>query len=54
MEILYLPEKRRINIDLIETLNRLELSSLYQIVDLTPEILKVASDVIFPELAVPT
>jgi len=50
MEILYLSEKRRINIDLIETLNRLELSSLYQIVDLTPEILKIASDVIFPEL----
>ena len=50
MEILYLSEKRRINIDLIETLNRLELSSLYQIVDLTPEILKVANDLAFPEL----
>ena len=47
MEILYLSEKQRINIDLIETLNRLELSSLYQIVDLTPEILKVATELIF-------
>ena len=46
MEILYLSEKRRIDIDLIETLNRLELSSLYQIVELTSEILKVASNLI--------
>ena len=50
MEILYLSEKRRIDIDLIETLNRIELSSLYQIVDLTPEILKVANDLVFYEL----
>lgn len=50
MEILYRSKKRRTNVDLIETLKRLELSSLYQIVDLTPEILKVASDAIFPEL----
>lgn len=50
MEILYLSEKRRIKIDLIETLNRIELSSLYQIVDLTPDILKVANDLHFHEL----
>ena len=50
MEILYLSEKRRINIDLIETLNRIELSSLYQIIDLTPDILKVANDLHFHEL----
>lgn len=50
MEILYLSEKRRINIDLIETLNRIELSSLYHIADLTPDILKVANDLHFYEL----
>jgi len=50
MEILYLSEKRRINIDLIETLNRIELSSLYQIADLTSDILKVANDLHFYEL----
>lgn len=50
MEILYLSEKQRIDIDLIETLNRIELSSLYSIVDLTPDILKVANDLIFYEL----
>lgn len=50
MEILYLSEKQRIDIDLIETLNRIELSSLYSIVDLTPDILKVAMDLIFYEL----
>lgn len=50
MEILYLSEKRRINIDLIETLNKIELSSLYQIVDLTPDILVVANDLHFYEL----
>ncbi|MDZ7341620.1 MAG: PIN domain-containing protein [candidate division KSB1 bacterium] len=50
MEILYLSEKRRIKIDLIDTLNRIELSSLYQIADLTPDILRVANDLHFPEL----
>lgn len=50
MEILYLSEKRRIKIDLIETLDRIELSSLYHIADLTQEILKVANDLVFYEL----
>ena len=50
MEILYLSEKRRIGIDLKETLNRIEHSSLYSIVNLTPDILKVANDLIFYEL----
>ena len=50
MEILYLSEKRRIKIDLIETSDRIELSSLYHIADLTLEILKVANDLIFYEL----
>ena len=42
MEILYLSEKHRIEINLAETLNRIESSSLYSVVDLTPDILKVA------------
>lgn len=50
MEILYLSEKRRIGIDLNETLNKIEFSSLYRIADLTPDILKVANDLIFYEL----
>ena len=33
MEILYLSEKQRIDIDLKETINRIELSSLYRIED---------------------
>ena len=47
MEILYLSEKRRIDIDLRETLNGIELSSLYSIVDLTPDILKTATNLFF-------
>ena len=50
MEIMYLSEKHRINIDLTETLNRIESSTLYSIVDLTPEILKVAERTTFFEL----
>jgi PIN domain nuclease of toxin-antitoxin system len=50
MEILYLSEKRKINIDLIETLTKIEHSSLYYIVDLTPDILKVANVLPFYEL----
>ena len=50
MEILYLSEKRRIDIDLKGTLNRIEHSSLYSVVDLTADILKVANDLIFYEL----
>jgi PIN domain nuclease of toxin-antitoxin system len=50
MEILYLSEKRRIDIDLKATLRNIELSSLYRIVDLTPDILKVAADLFFYEL----
>ncbi len=50
MEILYLSEKRRIKIDLTDTLNKIELSSLYHIADLTPDILKVANDLHFHEL----
>jgi len=50
MEILYLSEKRRININLIETLYKIEQSSLYTIIDLTPDILKEAEGLNFPDL----
>lgn len=50
MEILYLSEKHRISISLKETLKRLESSSLYMVVDLTPEILLVAETINFAEL----
>ena len=50
MEILYLSEKQRIDIDFSETLNRIELSSLYSIADLTSDLLKVANRLDFYEL----
>ena len=50
MEILYLSEKHRISISLKETLKRMESSSLYMVVDLTPEILLVAETIDFAEL----
>ena len=50
MEILYLSEKRRININLRETLYKIEQSSLYTIIDLTPDILKEAEGLNFPDL----
>jgi len=50
MEILYLSEKRRININLRETLYKIEQSSLYTIIDLTPDILKEAEWLNFPDL----
>jgi len=50
MEIMYLSEKHRIEISFTETLNKVSSSSLYSIVDLTPEILKVAETVSYYEL----
>ena len=50
MEILYLAERNRIDIHFEETLNLIERSSNYFIVDLTPQILTVAKTVEFPEL----
>lgn len=50
MEILYLSEKHRISISLKETLKRVASSSLYMVVDLTPEILLVAETIDFAEL----
>jgi PIN domain nuclease of toxin-antitoxin system len=52
MEILYLSERKRIAINLKETLSVFQSSSLYTVVDLTPDILKVAQDITFPELHV--
>jgi PIN domain nuclease of toxin-antitoxin system len=50
MEIMYLAEKKRINIDLKDTLDRIKKSSLYYIVDLTPQIIEMALEIDFYEL----
>ncbi len=50
MEILYLSEKHRIHIDLDDTIKKIEKSSLYRIIDLTTEILLIASDIKFNEI----
>lgn len=50
MEIMYLAERNRITIDLSETLERIESSSKYMIVNLSPEILRVAETIDFYEL----
>jgi predicted nucleic acid-binding protein len=50
MEIMYLAERNRITINLQETLERIESSSNYMIINLSPEILRVAETIAFPEL----
>ena len=50
MEIMYLAEKHRINISLSQTINQLNNSLLYKIVDLNPEIILVANSIDFFEL----
>jgi PIN domain nuclease of toxin-antitoxin system len=50
MEIMYLAEKNRININLQETLELINSSAKYTIIDLTPAILKTAETIRFPEL----
>ncbi len=50
MEVLYLSEKKRIAINLAETLEVINSSSLYSIIDLTPEILEVAETINYYEL----
>ena len=50
MEIMYLAEKKRISIHFNETLDRLERSSSYVIIDLNKEILKAAHTFQFPDL----
>ena len=49
MEIMYLAEKHRIDINLRETLDRIDTSSKYTIINLLPEILQVAETVTYPE-----
>jgi len=50
MEVMYLAEKNRIEINLTESLDLIESSSKYMIVNLNPEILRVAENTEFYEL----
>jgi len=50
MELMYLSEKQRINLNFQDTLIRIEQSASYSIVDLNVEVLKVAASVDFYEL----
>lgn len=50
MEVMYLSEKNRIDISLSETLDKIHDSDRYSVVDLNPEILKVAEKLDVREL----
>lgn len=50
MEVMYLAQKKRITIDLQQTLNLIKHSNHYTIVNLTPEILITAETIDFYEL----
>lgn len=50
MEVMYLAEKKRISIDLQQTLDLINASNCYNIVNLTPEILRTAETINFYEL----
>lgn len=50
VEIMYLAEKNRISINLLETLEMINKSVNYSIVDLTPQIVILAEQINFPEL----
>jgi predicted nucleic acid-binding protein len=50
MEILYLAEKKRINISLEKAIEKIKLSTLYSIIDLSTEIVLKAREVNFNEL----
>ncbi len=50
MEILYLSEKNRIAIHLTETIERIDSSSKYAVINLSPDILRVAETIAFREL----
>ena len=50
MEILYLAEKKRIQLDLAETVRAIQLSKNYLMVDLNHHVLSVATTIDFPEL----
>jgi PIN domain nuclease of toxin-antitoxin system len=50
MEVMYLAEKKRIAIDLQQTLNLIQTSNYYTVVNLTPEILITAETIDFYDL----
>jgi len=50
MEVMYLSEKNRIDISLQETLDHIESSTKYSIVDLNADVLRVAETISFYEL----
>lgn len=50
VEILYLSEKKRITINLGESLEMMDESTNYSIVDLTPDIVKFAENIVFPDI----
>ena len=50
VEILYLSEKKRIEIDLEGSLNTIRKSANYSIVDLTSSIVSLASSINFPDI----
>ncbi len=50
MEVMYLAEKNRVEINLSETLDHIESTPQYAIVNLNPDILRVAEDIDFYEL----
>ena len=50
MEVMYLSEKNRIDISLGETLENIESSSKYTVVDLNADVLRVAETINFYEL----
>ena len=50
VEILYLSEKRRIDISLEKTLERIKDSENYSVISLTAQIVKLAESIDFPEI----
>ncbi|MFP4458935.1 MAG: type II toxin-antitoxin system VapC family toxin [Candidatus Zixiibacteriota bacterium] len=50
MEVIYLSEKNRIDLDLNQTIDSIESNENYKIVDLTPQILEIAWANFFYEL----
>ena len=50
MEVLYLSEKKRIDLSLSDTISMINSSSYYSIVDLSADVIKMAETITFPEL----
>ena len=50
VEILYLSEKKRITVNLEESLDMIQESANYSIVDLTPPIVRLAEKIQYPEI----